>query len=207
MERSAARSEITMDRELSPAEIDQLRAADGLAPVPGGAEDEVGAARAVGARLREALAGHPRAADAVMRSIALIEDTRGAVDVADAVMASIAVREDTRGPVDVADAVMADIGGRVVRLGRAGGMPAWAALGVPVVVLAAAAALLIGLLPSVLGTGGPQKLTASVAAPTFVLAALNRVEVEDLSAAADATVQVVQFEEEGVTFILVEDAE
>lgn len=196
-----------MDRVLSAAEIELLRAADGLEPTPAGAEAEVGAARAVGPLLREALGSNPDLAADVMVAIALHEDLRLDADLGDAVLASVSVREDTRGPVDVADAVMADIGARVVRLGRTSRMPAWAALGAPVVVLAAAAALLLALLPSLVGTDGPHTLTAAVVAPTFTLAALNRVEVEDLSAAPDATVQVVQFEEDGVTFIWVEDSE
>lgn len=106
-------------------------------------------------------------------------------------------------PIDVSGAVMAAIEPPVVR------MPRWASLGGPLLAFAMAAALLFAVLPmsrnaSFPSDGAPQ--TASVsAAPDLRLAAINDAHVEELSAANDVVVQVMQFEANGPTFILVDD--
>jgi hypothetical protein len=85
-------------------------------------------------------------------------------------------------------------------------MPRWASLGGPVFAFAAAAALLLSLLPA-----PPRTPAVDVVADAPVvtepadlrLASVNEAQVEEI--AASGVVQVMQFEEGGVTFILVED--
>jgi anti-sigma factor RsiW len=103
--------------------------------------------------------------------------------------------------VDVAGAVMAAIEPPRVR------MPLWASLGGPLLGFAMAAALLFAVMipdSAKLGPANPAGLTASVA--DLRLGAVNDAQVEDISAPQDVVVQVMQFEDGGPTFILVDDA-
>lgn len=111
--------------------------------------------------------------------------------------------------IDVADAVMAAVADRVGAGGAAEGaevvpltpratpkMPLWASLGAPLLAFAAAAALLFTV---ILPEGGP------ISPAAVQLATVNDAHVEEISAAQDVVVQVMQFEDGGPTFILVDD--
>lgn len=96
--------------------------------------------------------------------------------------------------IDVATAVMAAIEPARHR------MPLWASLGAPVVgVFAAAAAMLFVVLN--LPSSSGVKVTASI----LELGKVNDAQVEEITARNDSVVQVMQFEEGGPTFILVDD--
>lgn len=96
--------------------------------------------------------------------------------------------------IDVAGAVQAAIEPRLAR------MPRWASLWVPLAGFAAAAALLFAVMPTPRGGGG---LVSELGA--FALSARNDAEVEQIEAAEDVVVQVMQFEDGGPTFILVDE--
>ncbi|MES2640115.1 MAG: hypothetical protein V4850_11550 [Myxococcota bacterium] len=105
-------------------------------------------------------------------------------------------------PIDVAGAVMAAVEPAVVR------MPRWASLGGPLLGFAIAAALLFAVLPEsppVMPDAEGQLAEVVRAAPDLRLATINDAQVEELTAARDVVVQVMQFEEGGPTFILVDD--
>ncbi len=134
-------------------------------------------------------------------------------------------------PFDVSDAVMAAITGAAAQ-NRASNLislpapsaartpariPLWASLGAPLVGMLAAAAILFAVVPATPptvpapevavgiddGIGGGIVGTESVAA--LRLGARNDAQVEDIRAGNDAVVQVMQFEEGGPTFILIDD--
>jgi negative regulator of sigma E activity len=105
-------------------------------------------------------------------------------------------------PIDVAGAVMAAVEPVAVR------MPRWASLGGPLLGFAMAAALLFAVLPEsppVAPDAEGQLAELVRAAPDLRLATINDAQVEELTAARDVVVQVMQFEEGGPTFILVDD--
>lgn len=99
--------------------------------------------------------------------------------------------------IDVAGAVMARIEPAVVR------MPRWASLGGPLLGFAVAAALLFAVLPMAPLSSQPGELPVAVA--DLRLATINDALVEEITAPQDVVVQVMQFEEGGPTFILVDD--
>jgi negative regulator of sigma E activity len=101
--------------------------------------------------------------------------------------------------IDIAGAVMAALEPAKVR------MPRWASLGGPLIGFAVAAALLFAVLPQMPAVG--PSLTAGIAGSIsdLRLAAVNDAQVEDISAPADVVVQVMQFEDGGPTFILVDE--
>lgn len=86
-------------------------------------------------------------------------------------------------------------------------MPRWLALGGPIAALAMAAIVLLAVVPNLTMPGvkvGGASL-AQVAAP-FIMASVNDAQVEDLETAADVVAQVVQFDDGGPTFILVDES-
>lgn len=95
--------------------------------------------------------------------------------------------------IDIAGAVQAAIEPRLAK------WPRWASLAVPLAGFAAAAAMLLAVLPSSLPTQGLGSLA------TFALAAVNDAQIEEIETAPDVTAQVMQFEEGGPTIILVEE--
>lgn len=96
--------------------------------------------------------------------------------------------------VDVAGAVMAAVSPEK----RRGGMPRWASLWMPLAGFAAAAALLFAVRPVVEPVAEPEE---------FALAAINDVQIEDLSTGDDVVVQVMQFDDGGPTFIMIDEAQ
>jgi hypothetical protein len=163
-------------------------------------------------------------ADDVMLSLGLVEAGLAAavapvapVDVADPgftdrVMTAVSINAAVRpsgaeAAVDLADAVMARIGEHVVSgAPLPGGIPRWASLGAPVLVFAMAAALLLAVFYPT-NSIPTETLTAEAALPVLHLAQFNEAEVEDVTAADDATVQVMQFEEGAPTIIFVQEAD
>lgn len=104
-------------------------------------------------------------------------------------------------PVDVAPAVMAEIAPPVRRA-----LPLWASLGVPVGVFAAAAAAVLAVLSA--GPVTQPDLTADVRHTVgldLTLATVNDARVEEIETEGDVVAQVVQFEDEGPTFIILDD--
>lgn len=96
--------------------------------------------------------------------------------------------------IDVSGAVQAAIEPRLAR------MPRWASLWVPLAGFAVAAALLFAVLPT------PRSGSALVSdMGAFALSARNDADVEQIEAAEDVVVQVMQFEDGGPTFILVDE--
>lgn len=100
--------------------------------------------------------------------------------------------------IDVAGAVMAAIEPAAVR------MPRWASLGGPLLGFAMAAALLFAVLP-MSSRLSPQPGNLAGLQADLRLAAVNDALVEEISAPRDVVVQVMQFEDGGPTFILVDD--
>jgi len=109
-------------------------------------------------------------------------------------------------PVDVAPAVMAAVDPARRSL------PRWASLGAPLGLMAAAAAALL----AVVFTGpvdgarvGGALVTTPAVPPVVVaelaLAAVNDVQVEDIQTTGDMVAQVVQFDDGGPTFIILDD--
>lgn len=98
--------------------------------------------------------------------------------------------------IDVAGAVQAAIEPKLARI------PLWASLGVPLGGFLAAAALLFAVLPG----AGPGTTGLGSLATSFALAAVNDAQVEEIETAPDVTAQVMQFEDGGPTFILVDEA-
>jgi negative regulator of sigma E activity len=103
-------------------------------------------------------------------------------------------------PIDVAGSVMSQIEPVAVR------MPRWASLGGPLLGFALAAAMLFAVLPTAptAPTRRPEDGVAAVAAD-LRLATINDAQVEEIYAPGDVVVQVMQFEDGGPTFILVDD--
>lgn len=86
-------------------------------------------------------------------------------------------------------------------------MPRWLAVGGPIAALAMAAVVLLAVVPNLTMPGvkvGGASL-AQVAAP-FIMASVNDAQVEDLETATDVVAQVVQFDDGGPTFILVDES-
>lgn len=143
----------------------------------------------LGAALRDAVNAHevdvwPAVAEALGVDPWHVE---GWEATADALRAEIAARA----PVDVAGAVLARLDPPARR------MPAWVSLGVPLGMLAAAAAVLLTVVAlAPLGEG---------AAP-FLLASVNDLQVESLETAPEVQAQVLQFDEGGPTIILIDDS-
>ena len=106
-----------------------------------------------------------------------------------------------RSAIDLADAVMARVAPPVRRP-----VPMWASLGIPAGLMAAAAAALIALV-----TGGPPSgpdYTADVRHTVgidLLLASTNDARVEDIQTAGDLVAQVVRFDDDGPTFIILDD--
>jgi hypothetical protein len=102
--------------------------------------------------------------------------------------------------IDVAGSVMSQIEPVAVR------MPRWASLGGPLLGFALAAAMLFAVLPTAptAPTRRPEDGVAAVAAD-LRLATINDAQVEEIYAPGDVVVQVMQFEDGGPTFILVDD--
>lgn len=146
-----------------------------------------GVADAIGAE-RDAVHGWDEVAAPLRAAFAAIPK----VDVADGVMAAI-----TRGEAEVAHGEAVEIL-RAETRGGAPKMPLWASLGGPLLAFAAAAALLFTVLPP----PGPPRPADGAAVQ---LATVNDAQVEEISAAQDVVVQVMQFEDGGPTFILVDD--
>ncbi len=111
------------------------------------------------------------------------------VDVADAVLAAVAPAERTAAPAERTVA-------RRTASEDTPGMPRWASLGGPLLAFAIAAAMLFAILPPTPRPGGDASVR---------LAEVNDAQIEEVSAPADVVVQVMQFEEGGPTFILVDD--
>jgi len=103
-------------------------------------------------------------------------------------------------PIDIAGAVMAQLEPAAVR------MPRWASLGGPLLGFAVAAAMLFAVLPTAPTAPNrrPEEGLAAVAVD-LRLATVNDAQVEEISAPGDVVVQVMQFEDGGPTFILVDD--
>lgn len=103
--------------------------------------------------------------------------------------------------VDIAASVMS----RIAPAPRA--LPRWAALGVPAGMLAMAAAVLLTVMIAV---PGAPTMTAQLPRPGLAdlqLATENDAQVEDILTEVGRVAQVVQFEEGGPTFILIDDPE
>lgn len=103
--------------------------------------------------------------------------------------------------IDVAPEVMAAVAP------RAREMPRWASLGAPILAFAMAALVLLAVVPSMATLPG-KRLGDSLAqvAPAFVLGAVNDAQVEDIETSKDVVAQVVQFDDGGPTFILVDES-
>ena len=103
--------------------------------------------------------------------------------------------------IDVAPEVMAAVAPRVRE------MPRWASLGAPILAFAMAALVLLAVVPSMATLPG-KRLGDSLAqvAPAFVLGAVNDAQVEDIETSKDVVAQVVQFDDGGPTFILVDES-
>ena len=116
---------------------------------------------------------------------------------------SLAMRDALGGlqPIDVAPEVMAAVEPRE----RA--MPRWASLGAPIAAFAMAALVLLAVVPSMATLPG-KGLGDSLAqvAPAFVLGSVNDAQVEDIETSKDVVAQVVQFDDGGPTFILVDES-
>lgn len=106
-----------------------------------------------------------------------------------------------RSRIDVADAVMARVAPPVRRP-----VPMWASLGIPAGLMAAAAAALIALVSG--GSPAGPDYTADVRRTVgidFHLASTNDARVEDIQTAGDLVAQVVRFDDDGPTFIMLDD--
>ncbi len=102
--------------------------------------------------------------------------------------------------IDVAAEVMAAVAP------RERSMPRWVALGGPIVALAMAALVLLAVVPNLaMPPGASSKASIAQFAP-FVMSAVNDAQVEDLETAHDVVAQVVQFDDGGPTFILVDES-
>lgn len=153
----------------------------------------------LGAKLRDAAVAGAAEVDlwgAIGASIGA-EGAAPELDVGEQVRA--AVRSLPR--LDVTRGVMAGV------TPRQRAMPRWLALGGPIAALAMAAIVLLAVVPNLTMPGvkvGGASL-AQVAAP-FIMASVNDAQVEDLETAADVVAQVVQFDDGGPTFILVDES-
>ena len=105
-------------------------------------------------------------------------------------------------PVDVADAVLDAVAPPAARR-----MPPWVSLGGPVVAFALAASLLFSILPPVAvpSPAAPEGEASPAVEPPVQFAQVNDARIEELSAGKDVVVQVMQFEANGPTFILVDE--
>ena len=125
------------------------------------------------------------------------EGAEAEADVGDQLRAAVAALP----PVDITRGVMAGI------TPRERAMPRWLAIGGPVAALLMAAVVLLAVVPSLTMPGvkvGGASL-AQVAAP-FIMASVNDAQVEDLETATDVVAQVVQFDDGGPTFILIDES-
>ena len=104
--------------------------------------------------------------------------------------------------IDISAEVMAQVVPRVRRTSR------WMGSVAPLLALAAAAMVLVGIVPGLVGQTGNAVHTGSLSqlAAPFVMAAVNDARVEDLETSKDVVAQVVQFDDGGPTFILVDDS-
>ncbi len=119
----------------------------------------------------------------------------------DRTAAALRAAVDARRPIDVADAVMGRIAPPVRRR-----MPAWASFGVPVGLMAAAAAALIAiLLPAPTEQGEFTADIRQTVGLNLLLAPLNDAQVEDIQTAENTVAQVVRFDDGGPTFIILDD--
>lgn len=142
----------------------------------------------LGAALREALAAPP-----IDVWAGVARDIGAEVDDWDEVAG--ALREAVQAPtVDVSAEVMAAIAP------PARSMPRWFAIGGPVLVFAAAAALLFALVP----TPGPSG-TGVLTGPVFELASVNDAQVEDMEYAAGVVGTVIAPEGAGDVMVIVVD--
>lgn len=153
----------------------------------------------LGAKLRDAAvsgAGEIDLWGAIGASIGA-EGAASEVDVGDQLRAAVR----TLPHVDVTGVVMAGV------TPRERAMPRWLAVGGPIAALAMAAVVLLAVVPNLTMPGvkvGGASL-AQVAAP-FIMASVNDAQVEDLETATDVVAQVVQFDDGGPTFILVDES-
>ena len=158
------------------------------------ARDQVAAFASLGEGLRDATA---RGADLWPGVADGIGAERDAIHGWAAIAAPIREAFAALPEIDVAGAVMAAVEPARHR------MPAWASLGGPILAFAAAAAVLFAVLPMSPNRPAGSALSGEVGG--FRLAAVNDAQIEDVSAAQDVVVQVMQFEEGGPTFILVDE--
>ena len=161
-----------------------------------GGQAELQANARLGAQLRESSAADVDLWSAIGASI-------GASDIEAEPDIAAELNEAVRAlpTIDVAAQVMS----RVTPRERS--MPRWASIGAPLLALAMAAMVLLAVIPNLempAGKAGSASL-AQVAAP-FVMSAVNDAQVEDLETASDVVAQVVQFDDGGPTFILVDES-
>lgn len=166
-----------------------LRDADARAAIAAQAE--------LGAGIREGVAAAP-AVDAWPAVAEALGVDPWHVEGWDATAAALRAEVAARPPVDVAGAVIARL--PVPRRE----MPRWLSLGVPVGVLAAAAAALVLVLVN-LPTVAPRLADSGMVPAQFLLASVNDAHVEALETAPDVQAQVLQFEDGGPTIIFVDD--
>lgn len=103
-------------------------------------------------------------------------------------------------PIDVAPQVLASVSPAASRL------PRWASLGAPLVSFALAALVLLAVVPALTPqVPAPSANLLAQALPAFQLSVVNDAQVEDLETSKDVVAQVVQFDEGGPTFILVDE--
>lgn len=102
--------------------------------------------------------------------------------------------------IDVAPQVMAAVSP------RERSMPRWVALGGPILAMAMAALVLLAVVPKLtLPPSGASRASIAQFAP-FQMSAVNDAQVEALETAHDVVAQVVQFDDGGPTFILVDES-
>ncbi|MFZ5476007.1 MAG: hypothetical protein ACOZNI_04470 [Myxococcota bacterium] len=159
------------------------------------ARDVLAAWAHVGHQLREATSEPVDAWPAVAAAIDVPADhVPGWEPIGDQIRAALAGER-----VDVAGAVMARIDPPARR------MPKWASLWVPLAGFAAAAALLFAVVPP-----PPQEvrdLVHDAALTSLRLQDENDAQVEEITGGENVVVQVVQFEENGPTFIMIDEPE
>ncbi len=103
-------------------------------------------------------------------------------------------------PVDLSASIMAKVSPLNRRTTR------WVSYGAPFMALAAAAIVLLAIVPGLVGKNSVLVASLTDVAVPFQIASVNDAQVEDLETSTDVTAQVVQFEDGGPTFILVDDS-
>ncbi len=124
----------------------------------------------------------------------------GHVDGAEAVGIELRAAMSALPDIDVAAQVMAGVTPRELRI------PMWASIGAPLVALAMAALVLLAIVPSLANHSASTGASLVQLSAPFVIASVNDAQVEALETSRDVVAQVVQFDDGGPTFILVDEA-